>query len=301
MPDDDRQPFTPPDVPQPDFRGTEEQGDGSELANEILENRTPPSEEPPRQASEPPPPQEPPQPSYVTPQYLEERDKRLQAEKELKEWRDWRASVEAQAQPQPPPPDPYLQPVEYVNGVVQQNLQTALAPVMQVVSRMYHHNKFVEAKQQFGDELAEKAYQEFDKTVPQMPRAEFESVMQAQNPFAAAVQWMRRRDLLAAIGNDPGRLDEVIQMLSSNRQDQRSQPPPAARQEPPPPPQPQYQAPPRIEAGWVQPKAPTLPSVNRSGSANAAAPRGITDLPDEDLVEEILNAPWHNGGTPSRR
>jgi hypothetical protein len=40
---------------------------------------------------------------------------------------DWAKRTHAQ----PAPPDPYLQPVEYVNSVVQQNLQTSLAPIMQ--------------------------------------------------------------------------------------------------------------------------------------------------------------------------
>jgi hypothetical protein len=296
----DREPPAP--APEPDFKGPE-QNDGAELANEILESEpggAPPAEEraPAREAPPAPPPQEP----YVTPQYLEERDKRQKAEQELKQWHDWRAEVErAQQKPAAPEPDPYLQPAEYVERQIQARMTAAIQPIQQVMSQLYHQNKLAEAKRQYGDELAEKAYKEFDTTT--MPRAEWESVVGAQNPFAAAVEWKRRRDALAAIGDDPAKFEQSLrEKLLSDPQflaDVRSraaqvgangsfqvapqaEPPPAREQ-------------PRDEAGRFQP----LPSVNRAGSAKSGNPRGFESLAsqsDEDLVDEILSSPH-----PSRR
>ncbi|SEE72476.1 hypothetical protein SAMN05444161_6875 [Rhizobiales bacterium GAS191] len=50
----DREPFTPPDVPQPDFAG-EAQSDGAELANQILEGEGPETREEQPQGEQPQP------------------------------------------------------------------------------------------------------------------------------------------------------------------------------------------------------------------------------------------------------
>lgn len=299
---DEPKPFAAPE-PQPnEFRGTEEQGDGSELANEILQGEAggaPPSEPRPVEPKPPAPPAEPP---YVTKEFIEEREKRQKAEEEVKQWRDWRAEVEkAQAKPQAPAPDPFLQPAEYVEQQIQSRMNTALQPITQVMSQLYHQNQLAAAKRQYGDEVAEKAYQEFDKTT--MPRAEWESVVSAPNPFAAAVEWKRRRDTLAAIGDDPATFEQKLrEKLLSDPQflaDMRAKmTAPANGADPHPPPAPQPSEPvPRDDAGRFVPRqqqATIIPSVNRAGPAKSAQPRGFEALAnqsDEDLVDEILNAP----------
>lgn len=305
MPDDDRPPFTPPDVPQPNFAGTEDD-DGVELANEILNGESgsaPPSDITRERAREAEKPKEPVEPPQGMRELLDERDRRLKAEQELQQWRDWRQSVEQQQRQQAQPGiDPYLQPAEYVEHHVQQRLQQALAPVAVAVTQLYAHNRLNEAKRQFGDEIAEKAYQEFDKAGPQLPRAEFEQVMTAPNPFVAAVQWMRRREAYAVMGDDPAKFEENMRAKIRAELEQELRSGRRAAREPSyePEPAPSYDTQPRDDAGRFQPRT-SLPSVNRIGTANAAAPRGISNLSDEDLVEEILNTPYGAGPNSSRR
>lgn len=308
----DREPFQPPNVEQPNFAGTD-QGDGVELANEILQGEAggaaPGSEvqrsDEPRQPQTPdrqPPPGDQ-QPPYVTKEYIEERDKRVAAEKEIEQWRAWRAEVErSQQKPAAPAPDPYLQPAEYVEAQIQARLAQALAPVTQVMSQMYHQNNFAEAKRQYGDDVATAAYQEFDKT--QLPRAEWESVMSARNPFVAAVEWKRRRDAIAAIGDDPAKFEqtlreklladpEFLREVRSRAAGANGQFQVDPNQPQPQPPQPPLEQP-RDDAGRFAPKPATqLPSVNRIGSAKSVQPsfQALANQSDEDLVDEILNAP----------
>lgn len=298
----DREPFQPPTIPEPDFKATEQQSDGVEIANEILQGEAggaPPTDETQRQPPPPQPPGEQP-PPYVTREFIEEREKRQKAEQELEQWRAWRQEVErSQQKPPAPAPDPYLQPAEYVEQQIQARMSQALQPITAVMSQMYHRNNFEAAKREFGDEIATAAYQEFDKT--QLPRAEWESVMSAPNPFAAAVLWKRRRDTLAAIGEDPAKFEENLraklladpEFLRQARE--RAAAVPNGRTEPfqvEPQPPPAYTEQPRDEAGRFQPK-PTLPSVNRIGSAKSVQPsfQALANQSDEDLVDEILSSP----------
>lgn len=296
MPDDDRPPFTPPQIEQPDLRSSEPETDGVELANEILGGEAgsaPPSIESRARAREEAAKPEP-QPSVR--ELLDERDRRIKAETELKAWTDWKAEVEKQQQTsrQAPAIDPYLQPAEYVEQQIQARLTQALQPMSIAMTQLIARNNLAEAGRQFGDDVAKKAYEEFDKATPQLHRADFEQVMTAPNPFVAAVQWMHRRDALAVMGNDPAayreklRAELLAELQAERRQGRAEAPaPPQTGAEPPP----SYETQPRDDAGRFQSRATTIPSVNRIGTANAASPRGITDLSDEDLVDEILNAP----------
>lgn len=307
---DDREPFTPPNVPQPDFAGDRPQDDGAELANEILEGEAgsaPPSIDSRARAREEAPKTPEPLPSMR--ELLDERDRRIKAEADLKAWTDWKAEVERSQQqraPQAPQIDPYLQPAEYVEHQIQQRLNQALTPIGMAMSQLIARNNLAEAGRQFGQEIADTAYKEFDKAIPQMHRADFEGVMGAPNPFVAAVQWYRRRELLTALGDDPALYEQkmrekILAELEQERRQGRAapQPTPQDRVEPQPP---SYESQPRDDAGRFQSptRATSLPSVNRIGTANAAAPRGISNLSDEDLVDEILSAPYPNGSSPSR-
>ena len=289
----DRDPTAPaPAAPDPNsFQGEQPQGDGRELAEQILEQ--PAGSQPEDLPAAPLAPAEPPkEPPYVTREFIEEREKRQTAERELEQYRAWRAEVEkSQQRPAAPEPDPYLQPAEYVERQIQARMTQALQPIQQVMSQMYHQNKFAEAKRQYGDEVADTAYKEFDKT--NMPRAEWESVVYAPNPFAAAVEWKQRREALAALGSDPAKFEQNLrEKLLSDPQflaDLRARAAaPNGRDPLPLPPQSVEQ--PRDDAGRFQP----IPSVNRAGSAKAGTPRGLEALAnqsDEDLVDEILTSP----------
>jgi hypothetical protein len=295
----DREPFNPSPVPEPDFKGPE-QNDGADLAHEILEgDGTPPSQEAREPQPKTPEPQPPPgdqQPPYVTREFIEEREKRQKAEQEVEQWRAWRAEVEkSQQKPAAPPPDPYLQPAEYVEQAIQARMSQALQPITQVMSQMYHRNNFEAAKREFGDEIATAAYQEFDKTA--LPRAEWESVMGAANPFAAAVLWKRRRDAIAAIGDDPAKFEQTLRekLLADPEflREARTRAAAATGQFQVAPQPPQVEQP-RDEAGRFQPKpAAQIPSVNRVGSAKSVQPsyQALANQSDEDLVDEILSSP----------
>lgn len=245
-------------------------------------------------------------------EYAEEREARQRAETELQQWRNWQADNERRARQQEqqrPRHDPYLQPGEYIDEAMQQReqmlraqFQQQLQPMAQTVQILAARAEFAEARAQYGDETAERAYKEFDKLTPQLPQHEALQVLQAPNRFVAAVQWYKRRETLAALGDDPLQFESRMRERLLADPDFRRQVMSQGRSEPPP----QFDAsPPRDAAGRFveRPRQPqpmeALPSVNRSGSAKSAQHDGYAGYgsqSDMDLVEEILSAP-----EPSRR
>jgi hypothetical protein len=207
---------------------------------------------------------------------MDERDKRQALERQLNEYLVRQKPADA--------PDPFLNPEQFA----QTQIQTAIAPIDQRLTVALARINFAEARAVHGAELAEKAYQEFDKAMPEMTPAERATVMGAPNPFVAAVAWMRRRDALVEVGDDVGAyrerlreellkdpefLGRAIEAARSTAAGGNS----AASQ-------------PRTQAGqFASPtaKPASLPSVNRAGAdTNAALVRH--DPSDMELVDEVL-------------
>lgn len=303
---------------QPDEDNLEQQRDDDrQMADQILEaNRPEDVPQPPAEKQQEKPPAEPQEQPKGIREYVEEREARQRAEQEVAQWRAWQAENDRRAREQAqqaPKADPYLQPGEYINEAMQQRemmlraqFNQQLQPVVQTVQIMAARAEFAEARAQYGDETAKRAYEEFDKALPQMPQHEAQQVMQAPNRFAAAVVWMKRRDKLAALGDDPDQWEDRMRERLLADPDFRRQVMEGRRE---PPQQQQFDAsPPRDAAGRFveRPRQPeprqqpeALPSVNRSGSAKSATHDGYGSYgsqSDMDLVEEILNAP-----EPSRR
>ena len=244
------------------------------------------------------------QPPLTLDSYMSEREARQKAEGESKAWRDWYARMtESQKAPPPPEIDPYVQPAEYmdqrqkaIETEVQKRMEEALQPIRSGLTQMWARNCFDEAKRNYGDKEAEEAYQEFDKG--QMPRHEFEQVMRQPNPFAAAVLWKRRRDAVAAMGDDPAgfreRLRQEIIAEMKGLPPPREEPEPNRESLPPRDYQPAEQ--PRNSAGQFQSRVPNLPSVNRTGASSPPPQALRMDQSDADLAQEILDAPFPRRG-----
>jgi hypothetical protein len=243
----------------------------------------------------------PDQPPLTLDAYMSEREARQKAEGESKAWRDWYAKMtESQRAPAPPEIDPYVQPAEYmdqrqkvIETEVQKRMEEALQPIRSGLTQMWARNCFDEAKRQYGDKEAEQAYQEFDKG--QMPRHEFEQVMRQPNPFAAAVLWKRRRDAVAAMGDDPAGFRERLRQEIIA--EMKGLPPP--REEPNrefEPPRDYQPDQPRNSAGQFQSRVPNLPSVNRTGASSPPPQALRMDQSDADLAQEILDAPFPRRG-----
>jgi hypothetical protein len=63
-------------------------------------------------------------------------------------------------------------------------------------------NQIHDAHAAHGVELIKKAADEFDAAAPTMHPIEAASVMQSANPYKAAVDWMRAREMRSEVGND---------------------------------------------------------------------------------------------------
>jgi hypothetical protein len=191
------------------------------------------------------------------------------------------------AQPKPEAPDPFVNPTQFADSRIQQ----AIAPIVSQLQAVVANNNLAAARAIHGAEKADLAYQEFDRALPTMSPFEAAQVMQAANPFVAAVQWHTRRENLTKVGDDLNAynerlLQEALQdpnFLARAREAISAQMSGRA-------PQPQA-LPPRNEAGQfiAAPPQKSLPSVNRSGSAQSAMSAQPVALDDLELAEEILS------------
>jgi hypothetical protein len=193
------------------------------------------------------------------------------------------------AQPKPEAPDPFVNPTQFADSRIQQ----AIAPIVSQLQAVVANNNLAAARAIHGAEKADLAYQEFDRALPTMSPFEAAQVMQAANPFVAAVQWHTRRENQTKVGDDLNAynerlLQEALQdpnFLARAREAISAQMSGRA-------PQPQA-LPPRNEAGQFIAAPPTtqksLPSVNRSGSAQSAMSAQPVALDDLELAEEILS------------
>ena len=193
------------------------------------------------------------------------------------------------AQPKPEPPDPFMHPDKFADHRIQQ----AIAPIVSQLQAVVANNNLAAARAIHGQEKADRAYQEFDRALPTMTPFEAAQVMQAANPFVAAVQWHTRREILQQVGDDPNAYRERLLQEALQNPDflARAREAISARMSGRAP-QPQA-LPPRNEAGQFIAAPPTaqrlLPSVNRSGSAQQAMSAAPVALDDMELAEEILS------------
>jgi hypothetical protein len=218
--------------------------------------------------------------------YLEQREQAKEYHRRLAQYEQQRQQQQPQQQP-----DPFMHPDKFADS----RIQAAVAPIISQMQAIVANNNLSAARAIHGQELADRAYQEFDKALPQMSPYEAAQVMQAQNPFVAAVEWHRRREILQQVGDDPNayrerllqealtdpdflaRAREVISARMEGRQPQQ---------------QPQQALPPRNEAGQfvaAPPARKLLPSVNRAGSGQQAMSAAPVALDDMELAEEILS------------
>jgi hypothetical protein len=217
--------------------------------------------------------------------YLEQREQAKEYQRRLAQYEQQRQ------QPQQQQPDPFMHPDQFADS----RIQAAVAPIISQLQAVVANNNLSAARAIHGQELADRAYQEFDKALPTMSPFEAAQVMQAQNPFVAAVEWHGRREILQQVGNDPNayrerllqealqdpdflaRAREVISARIEGRQPQPTQ---------------QQTLPPRNEAGQfvaAPPARKLLPSVNRAGSGQQAMSAAPVALDDMELAEEILS------------
>jgi hypothetical protein len=250
------------------------------LAEETLAATAPPRDEPasasspaPAAAAEPAPepaetaPQEP-RAEHGVPiaEYLREREERLNVQRQLE-------ALRARETPATRP-DPFLDPQGFVNA----QLRTQMDPVLRQLSVAIAHNNKATAASVHGAELAERAQAEFDKALPGLDPVERNRVMGSPNPFLAAVDWLKQKELLAEIGGDAKAYRERILNEALADPEFLGRASEAARS---------------FAAGNVRllsrasTKPQALPSLNRSGSAasSAALTREPTDL---ELAEEAL-------------
>jgi hypothetical protein len=123
-------------------------------------------------------------------EYLRERDERLNVQRQLEAYR-------AREKPTPRP-DPFLDP----QGFVDAQLRAQMDPVLRQLSVAIAHNNKTTAASVHGGELTERAQAEFDKALPGLDPVERNRVMGSPNPFLAAVDWLKQKELLAEIGGD---------------------------------------------------------------------------------------------------
>jgi len=221
--------------------------------------------------------------------YLEQREKAKDYERRLALYEQQQRQ---QPQPAPDAPDPFMHPDKFADS----RIQAAVAPIISQLQAVVANNNLSAARAIHGQELADRAYQEFDKALPQMSPYEAAQVMQAQNPFVAAVEWHRRREILTQVGDDPNAYRERLLQEALTDPDflARAREAISARMEGrQPQQQPQQTLPPRNEAGQfvAAPPArkPLLPSVNRAGSGQQAMSAAPVALDDLELAEEILS------------
>jgi hypothetical protein len=264
-------------------------------SEEALHAEAPPPQQAPAEPQPAPQAQQPlgqepgqAQPSQVPlPTYLEERERGQEMARRLAQYEARERAAQA---PKVEAPDPFMHPDKFADS----RIQAAVAPIISQLQEIAANNNLAAARAIHGQEKADLAYQEFDKALPQMSPFEAAQVMQAQNPFVAAVQWHARREILQQVGDDPNAYRE--RLLQEALQDEiflaRAREAISARMSGRAPQAPAL--PPRNEAGQFVAAPPAqpqrlLPSVNRSGSAQSAMSAQPVALDDMELAEEILS------------
>jgi hypothetical protein len=219
------------------------------------------------------------------PTYLEERERAQEMARRLAQYD---AQARAAQQPPKPEPDPFMHPDQFADA----RIQAAVAPIVSQLQAVVANNNLAAARAIHGQEKADLAYQEFDKALPQMSPFEAAQVMQAQNPFVAAVRWHAHREILKQVGDDPNAYRERLlqEALTDENFLARAREAISARMAGRAP-QPQTALPPRNEAGQftAAPPQKALPSVNRVGSSQQAMSAQPVALDDLELAEEILS------------
>jgi len=201
------------------------------------------------------------------PTYLQEREQRQELQRQLYALRVREMAAAAEK------PDPFLDPDRFTDLKV----QAALAPIQQQFAvHMAHANKAM-AVAAHDAALVERAQAEFDRAFPVMHPAEQQRVMSAPNPFLAAVHWLRQRDVLAEVGNDPRAYREKILAEALADPQFLGRASEAARS---------------FAAGQGRPRPsasmkPALPSLNRSASGASSAAL-IHDPSDQELYDEVM-------------
>jgi hypothetical protein len=246
---------------------------------------SPVEKEPPTAPPEAPPQAEPEKPAHSVPlaSFLDERERRQALERRIAEFEEQQKEVARQAQP----PDPILQPDVYTD----ERIQKAIEPIRQNFAMQLAHQAKMTAAMVYGGENVDKAQQAFDAEIQagRMHPAEHQRIMSMPNPFLAAVEWHRNREILKEIGSDPAAyrqriLDEALQdeeylgrAVEAARSRASGRPVRAA-------PQTQRTASASPPGG----KAPFPPSLNKQGPPGGAPPQ-LSDLDDTDLYDEMTN------------
>lgn len=235
-------------------------------------------------------PQNDPQAAGILRAMLDEREKRQDAERRLREFEAAQKKEPAEM------PDPFLDPNGFADARAEAKIQAAIAPIQQQLQQAVLRSNVIEARATHGAELMQQAADEFDKASQTLDPLERARVMQAPNPYMAAVEWMKRRDALAEIGDDVSayrqRLAEQLlqdpEFLGRASEAARS----FAAGNPGVQPASQPQAQPRTPAGQFAsaPKPPSLPSVNRAGSGAGSAPIKAPPQTDQEIVDEVISA-----------
>lgn len=185
--------------------------------------------------------------------------------------------------------DPFMDPKGFARAEARALFESQLAeqvsPVLDQLRVAIAHNNKATATSIHTAEVVERAQAAFDEALPKMDQAEAARVMRAPNPFHAAVEWMKQRDLLAEVGGDANAYRERLR--AELRAELEAEQAAAGNSGPP-------QQQPRNVAGQFAsaPKSPAapLPSVSRAGSGAGATPLKAPEPGDMELVDGIINA-----------
>lgn len=153
---------------------------------------------------------------------LDERERRQQAERELQELKRWRQEQEAKArQPAPQPPDFYTDPdqrLAFERSQFERSLFNERLNMSEMLARQAH-----------GDTVVETARDAFMQEATRNPALAMELQRQA-NPYGFVVQWHRRQQAMAEIGDDPMAYRERLKAeLLAELQGQQGAAQPSAR------------------------------------------------------------------------
>lgn len=99
--------------------------------------------------------------------------------------------------PAPPAPDIFESPDAFV--------RQQFEPEADRLYRIQMYNAKLIAEARFGDDKVSKAQAAFDEMAAQqkLHPAEFQQVMASPNPFAEAVKWYERHQIVSEVGTDP--------------------------------------------------------------------------------------------------
>jgi len=204
---------------------------------------------------------------------------------EMAEKQELRRRLEAfeSARRPAPEPDPFLDPKAFVTAnaaaLLDARLDQHVSPVLRQLQVAIAHNNKATAAAVHGPDLVERAQAEFDGALPRMDPGESVRVLRAPNPFLAAIDWLRRKEVLAEVGGDPKAYRERIleEALADpeflGRAVEAARPLAGGRRE-----EPQQGA--RAQAQ----RAALLPSLNRFGSSSGATALRREET-DQDLID----------------